>query len=71
MINLQFETKVTLLDTKLVPNIKPNHTFVCIIFHFDQDYLVGKFICNSYLWSFFIFIFFTIICFKSLNLVIM
>jgi len=56
-INFQFGTKVTLLDAKLVPDIKHDYIPLSVLssIEFDQDYLVSKFICNNYLWSFFIF----------------
>ena len=53
------QNKVTLLDTKLVPDIKPDYIPLSILSStkFDQDYLADKFICNSYLWFFFLLLF--------------
>ena len=43
-INFQFGIKVTFLDTKLVPDIKPQYTPLSVLTstRFDIDYLVGK-----------------------------
>jgi len=45
-INFQFGTKVSLLDTNLVPYMKPQYTPLSLLTTsgFDIDYLVGKFI---------------------------
>jgi len=55
-INFQFGTKVSLLDTKLVPDMKPQYTPLSLLTTsgFDTDYLVGKFIFIFFYFLFFI-----------------